>query len=164
MRILPRQLRKEKYFYSSPKTTLDLIEQIQDIFSEKWYDASTNLSGQFTSDNEFYVTLKYSAVFTAYGSSQTTLKCKITTLDNKVIVEVNVIPNPIMYVWTIVPLIFGLIFIYSMLSNSAEIALVPLLITVILMTLIPYAVLFYGQASKNRLRHKFSDILKLTKV
>ena len=165
MIFLLRPLQKEKFSYSSTKAKSNLVEDIKNIFSEKGDNVSAHLSGKFISDNEFYVNSKNALVFSDSGSSgHNSLKGKITAQDNKVIIDLVVKPVPRIYVETFAPLLFGLAYLYYIIFYSNGVGLASLLYSVTLIILIPCVMLFLGQTSKDKLRKRFVNILKLTEL
>lgn len=165
MKFIPRHLRSDNYSFHSQKSVADLKADLQTLFDNKWYDFSINLTGDFTSDNEFQITKKISFVFSKSGSSGSTkLKCKIHADKEKTIVDVIVKPNPQLYVWTIVPPILALSILYSIIFHSTNDLPVAIIIIIINFFIVPIAALFFGQAAKTELKDTFVDTFKLTKA
>ena len=164
MKLIPRHLRPDYYSFCSQKSVGDLKTDLQTLFDNNWYDFSVNLTGDFTSDNDFQITKKISASFSKSGSSgSTSLKCKVYADTDKTVVDIIVKPNPQLYVWTIVPLLFALLMLYSIVRHSTNDLTVAIVIIVILL-LIPFAARFYGQATKTELKDTFVETFKLTKI
>ena len=165
MKFIPRYLRTENYLFYSQKSVVDLKSDLQALFDNKWYDISVNLSGDFVTDNEFHVTKKISFVFSKNGSSSfTKLKCKIYSDNKKTIIDIAVKPNPQLYVWTIIPPMFALVMLYSIISHPTNNLPVAIFIIAFTFFIIPVAARFYGQAAKTELKNIFVDTFKLTKV
>lgn len=153
----------DKYIFYSQKSIADIKTELQSLFDNKWYDFSINLTGAFTSDNEFQITKKISLSFSKSGSSASTkLKCKLYTDKDKTVVEIIVKPNPQLYVWTIIPPLFALLMLNSVIFHSTNNLIVALSLITILF-IFPFAARFYGQAAKNELKKTFVDAFKLTK-
>ena len=154
----------DKYVLYSQKSIADFKTELQSLFDNKCYDFSVNLTGDFSSDNEFQITKKVSLSFSKSGSSGSTkLKCKIYADTDKTVVDIIVKPNPQLYVWTIIPPLFALLMLYSIILHSTNDLTVGIIIISILF-LLPFAARFYGQAAKNELKNTFADTFKLTKV
>lgn len=146
------------------KSVGDLKAELQNLFDNKWYDFSINLTGDFISDNEFQITKKISASFSKSGSSGwTKLKCKMYSDNNKTIIDIIVKPNPQLYVWTFVPPLFAFVIIYFIILHSTN-DLTTAIIVIVFLFLLPLAARFYGQATKNELKNTFADTFKLIKT
>jgi hypothetical protein len=164
MKFIPRHLISEKYTFYSQKSVANLKAELQSLFDNKWYDFSTNLTGDFTADNEFNVTKKVSLSFSKSGSSGSTkLKCKIYPNADKAFIEIIVKPNPQLYVWTIIPPLLASWMLYSVMLHSAN-DLTAAIIIIAFLFIIPITVRFYGQALKTELKNTFVDAFKLTKA
>lgn len=164
MRFIPRHLRSDTYSFYSQRSVADLMTDVQQLFDNKWYDFSINLTGDFISNNEFQITKKMSGFFSRSGSSGwTKLKCKVYVDTGKTCIDVIVKPNPQLYVWTFIPPLFALATIYSVTLHPTNDVTAAIIIIVILF-LIPITTRFYGQATKNELKNEFVEIFKLTKT
>jgi len=164
MKFIPRHLISEKYTFYSKKSVADFKSELQSLFDNKWYDFSTNLTGDYTTDNEFQITKKFSLTFSKSGSSGTTkLKCKIYPSADQTFVDIVVKPNPQVYVWTIVPPLFALLMLYSVLLHSTNDITVAIIL-IVLLFILPFGARFYGQALKEELKQAFVDTFKLTKA
>jgi hypothetical protein len=161
MKFIPRHLISEKYTFYSEKTVADFKAELQSLFNNKWYDFSINLTGDFTSDDEFQITKKVSLSSSKYGSSGSTkLKCKMYQSDDKTFVDIIVKPNPQLYVWTIIPPLFALLMLYSVILHPTN-DLTAVIIVIIFLFILPFATRFYGQAIKVELKNTFVDAFKL---
>lgn len=164
MKFLPQYLKTEFYTYYSQKSVSELKSDLNALFENKWYDFSVNLSGEFINQNEFQVTKKISFVFSKNGSTASTkLKCKLYTDNKSTLIDIAVKPSPQLYVWTIIPALFALLILYSIILHSTNDLTVGIIIIAILFML-PFAARLYGQAAKNELKITFADTFKLTKV
>ena len=164
MKFIPQYLRTDCYTYSTQKSASELKSDLNALFENKWYDFSVNLSGEFINQNEFQVTKKISFVFSKNGSmGSTNLKCKLYTDNKKTLIDIAVKPSPQLYVWTIIPPLFALLMLYSIIMHSTNDLTIGIIIIAILFML-PVAARFYGQAAKNELKNTFVDTFKLTKV
>ncbi len=165
MKFIPRHLKTDKYIFHSSKSIVDFKSELQTLFDNKWYDFSINLTGGFTSESEFQITKKISLVSSKSGSSGSTkLKCKIYSDAEKTIVDITVKPNPQLYVWTIIPPLFALLLLYSIIFHPTNDLIEVIVGIFILFFILPIGARYYGQAAKNELKDTFVDVFKLTKV
>ena len=163
MKFIPRHLISEKYTFYSQKPIAETKADLQSLFDNKWYDFSINLTGEYTSNNEFEITKKVFVSFSKSGSSGSAkLKCKIYADTNRIVVDIIVKPNPQLYVWTIIPPLFAILMLYSIIRHSTNDLTIAIVIIIILF-LLPFAARFYGQASKEELKKNFVDVFMLTK-
>lgn len=164
MKFISRHLISEKYTFYSQKPIAGFKAELQSLFDNKWYDFSINLTGYFTSDNEFQITKKGSLSFSKSGSSGSTkLKCKIYTDIDKTAIDIIVKPNPQLYVWTIIPPLFALLMLYSVIFHPKN-DIADVIIIIIVLSILPFLARFYGQTSKKELKNVFVDTFKLTKA
>lgn len=164
MKILPRQLRKENYSYFSSKSVADLKGDFKRLFDSKWYDFSTNLDGEFKKDDEFIITKKITFWSSPAGNSYTLLKGKLSSENRQTRIDLTVIPNPIVNIFTFVFPIFGLMSFYVTIFSPKENWNETLVVGIVFTFLVPIASAFYSQFAKNDLRNKFVETFKLTKM
>lgn len=163
MKFIPKHLTSDSHTFYTKKSVDDFKTELQMLFDKKWYDFEINLTGQFISSNEFQITKKISASTTKYGhGSFTKLTCKIFSDKDDTIIDIIVKPSSQFYVLTILPPLFGLFMLYSMILHPTEDLSVGVVILVVLF-IFPFAARFYGQAAKEELIKKFATTFKLNK-
>jgi hypothetical protein len=164
MKFIPQYLKTDFYTFCSQKSVSELKHDLNTLFKNKWYDFSVNLSGEFINENEFQITKKISFVFSKNGSMGTTnLKCKLYIENKKTLIDIAAKPSPQLYVWTIIPILFALSMLYSIIQHSTNDLTVGIIIITILL-LIPFAASLYGQEAKSELKNKFVEAFNLTKL
>jgi len=64
VKLLPKQIWKEEFYYYSNKSVAGLNSDIQQLFDKtKGWNFSVNLTGEFTSEFEFKITPKWQFAF-----------------------------------------------------------------------------------------------------
>ncbi len=159
--FLTKQLFREKYVYVTSCSVKEFKDDLQKLFNEKWYEFFVNLNGEFKTVNEFVITKKMTFTHSSYGNSYTKLKGKINFYNNQTIINITVIPNPIVYVFTIIPPLVGVLMLYNCIIIDKENQEEKLIVGIFFTLIVPIATAFYGQAAKNDLRKKFTEIFKL---
>jgi hypothetical protein len=78
--------------------------------------------------------------------------------DDKTFVDIIVKPNPQLYVWTIIPPLFALLMLYSVILHPTN-DLTAVIIVIIFLFILPFATRFYGQAIKVELKNTFCNCI-----
>jgi hypothetical protein len=165
MNFIPQHLKTDNYSYYSQKSVVDLKSDLQTLFDNKWNNFSVNLTGNFTSDNEFQITKKISFVFSKSGAcTSSKLKCKIYANGEKTIIDISIKPNPQLYFWTIIPLMVVILMLYSTLFHSTDDLSFEIIIGALFFLLIPIFARFYWQSKKMNLKNTFVEAFKLTQM
>jgi ABC-type transport system involved in cytochrome bd biosynthesis fused ATPase/permease subunit len=68
-----------------------------------------------------------------------------------------------LYVWTIIPPLFALLMLYSIILHPTN-DLTVAIIVIIVLSILPFVAWFYGQAAKNELKNVFVGAFKLVKA
>lgn len=164
MKLIPKHLRSDIYKFSSEKSIAELKSDLNSLFDAKWYDTSINLTGHFSSDNEFQISKKMMLAFFSSGSGgYTKLKCKLYADTDKTIVDIVVKPSIQAYVGTILPPLIGLDMLYSVVCYGSNEVIIAIIISLVLL-IFPFGVFFFVQSAKNELKNTFAATFKLTKV
>jgi hypothetical protein len=164
MRILPRHLRKECYNYQFDYNIEEVKQKMRSTFSKKTFDFSTNLVGQFISEDEFIINEKSFGIGKAIASSvYTNIRGKFNQDNNRTILNVSVKPSPNFYFFWFAFILVGIIPLKSAYDNPSDNRLKLLIEFISISIIIPILIAIYAQVSKVNLRENFVKTFNLKK-
>ena len=161
MKLLPKQLKTERYCYSSDKSVDQITRDLDKVFTDTQLFRQ-ELTGKFVGKNDFLLSYKMPFDF-GNGSlySLTRLQGSIRNQSDTTILDIVVKPYMLIYPLFFGFLIFGLISMTIILTHIQDATIEAIVVSVAFTFIIPLATAFYGQAAKADLRNKFVKTLGL---
>ena len=160
MKLIPRQLRTERFCYSSDRSVDQIISDLNKIFNDKQLFRQ-ELVGIFEGERNFLVSFKIPFMSKSSVHVRTRLQGYIRKENDLTVLDVLVKPNLMTYSFFYSFLLFGLLFLTSILRNTQHATAEKIIVSVTFAFILPIVVAFYGQAQKNDLKSKLIRTLKL---
>ena len=165
MRLLPKQIWKEEFYYYSDKSVDGLKSEIQQLFAKtKGWNFSVNLKGEFISDYEFKMTPKWQfAVIKSFEREVSYLNGQIFSDElNRTRVTFTVRPNSILLIFFFAFPLFG---IFALTTNNIkgdvnEARIVGAIFTFV----VPTLMLLFGHLAKQGIKNRFIKTFDLRPV
>jgi hypothetical protein len=165
VRLLPKQIWKEKYNYQSNKSVVELKSDIQQLFEKsKGWDFSVNLTGEFTSDFKFKMTPKWQFAYIKNFEREISYLNGELRQDefNKTRVTFTVRPNSIFLIFFIAFPLIGLLALTSNVTNEQKND--TLVVGLVFIIIVPLLNLLMGHYAKKSIKDRFVKTFKLKEV
>ena len=161
MKLIPKQLWKEDYLYSSDQTMDELKEDIENVFNKKWWQMGINLTGSFFAMYAFQMTPKWQLADFRNGSSIAYLNGEIITHENRTLVRFTVRPN---YTFTTLFFLAPLLMIILFITGKVQTDRNSLLGEGTFFIVFPAVMYFACIISKSSLKNRFVQTFKLKEL
>ena len=156
MKLLPKQIRKEEFQYYSDKSVDDIKKDLHQLFEKtKGWNFSVNLTGEFTSDNEFNMTPKWQFVHIKGGETSVSyLHGKIFSDELKrTRITFSVKPNMIIVLFLFLFPIFGIFLLTT--SNFKGDVTEGRIAGLVFTLVVPALMLAFGHHAKQGIKNRF---------
>jgi hypothetical protein len=162
VKIIPKQLWKEDFLYSSDQTMDELKTDMENVLSKsKWWQMGINLTGSFFAPYAFRMTPKWQLAVFSNGGSTAYLNGEIIAHENQTLVRFTVRPNS---TFTIFFFLIPLCIIISFITAKAQTDRNGLLVGGACLFVFPIAMYFACVISKSSLKDRFVETFKLKEL
>jgi hypothetical protein len=159
---LKRQLGKNFLVFTSDESDEQVKNDLNILFSKKSFDLTSDLTGGFTKENEFWIAKKFPFVIGKdYGLNRTRFRGQIINVNGKTTIEGILKPHPAFYLFVLLFPVAGFILSFSILIRSEETRTELILIALLFTFVFPLAGTFYAKVAKEDLKKKFIKYLRL---
>jgi hypothetical protein len=161
MRLIPKQLWKEDFPYSSDQTMDELKTDIENVLNKKWWQMGINLTGSFFAMYAFQLTPKWQLAVFSNGGSTAYLNGEIITHENQTLVRFTVRPNSTFTItFFLAPLLMIILFITGKIQTDRN----SLLGEGTFFLILPIVMYFACVLSKSALKDRFVQTFKLKEL
>jgi hypothetical protein len=162
VKLIPKQLWKEDFLYSSDQTIDELKTDIENVLSKKWWQMDINLTGSFFAPYAFRMTPKWQLAVFSNGGSTAYLNGEMITHENQTLVRFTVRPNSTFTLFFfIAPLLMIIVMINSGKILTDQNGLVA---EGIFLVGVPVIMYFACVISKSALKNRFVQTFKLKEL